>query len=123
MYINLLISIKNAAAAEKPSLKVPYTKMDFAIAELLRRYGFLKRVEVKGRAVKRVMELEVAGARPIHEVKFVSKPSVRVYRGYRVLRTVKSGYGLSVLTTPNGIKASHEAKKEKVGGQLLFEIW
>ena len=43
--------------------------------------------------------------------------------GYREVLPVKRGYGLLVLTTPNGIKAGHEAKREKVGGQALFEIW
>jgi small subunit ribosomal protein S8 len=123
MYINLLINIKNAGQAGKTVLKTPHSKMDFAIAELLVRYGFLKRVEVKGRTARRVIEMEVNPDRLIREVKFLSKPSTRTYHGYRGLRSVKSGNGLLVLSTPNGVRAGHEAKREKVGGQMLFEIW
>jgi small subunit ribosomal protein S8 len=123
MYINLLISIKNAERAGKPVLKVPYSIMDHAIADILRRYGFLSRVEVKGRTAKRVIEIEPNMERPIHEISFLSKPSARTYRGYRSLKPFKSGYGLVVLSTPNGIKAGNEAKKEKVGGQMLFQLW
>ena len=69
------------------------------------------------------MELECNMERPIGGVKFVSKPSVRRYGGYRTVKSVKGGPGLLVMTTPKGIKAGHEAKKEKVGGQMLFEVW
>lgn len=123
MYINLLINIKNAEQAGKPVIKVPYSTMDLAVAEVLKRYGFISRVEAKGRTAKRVIEIEPNMQRPIHEVMFLSKPSARTYKGYRTLKPFKSGFGLVVLSTPNGIKAANEAKKEKVGGQMLFQIW
>jgi small subunit ribosomal protein S8 len=123
MYINLLINIKNAEQAGKAVIKVPHSTMDYAVAEVLKRYGFISRLEVKGRAPKRVIEIEPNMQRPIHEVAFLSKPSTRTYKGYRTLKPFKSGFGLVVLSTPNGIKAANEAKKEKVGGQMLFKIW
>ena len=123
MYINLLIALKNAERAGKSVLKVPYSTMDQAVAEVLRKYGFISRLEVKGRTAKRVIEMEPNMERPIHEIVFLSKPSTRTYRGYRALKPYKSGHGLVVLSTPNGIKAANEAKKEKVGGQMLFQLW
>lgn len=123
MYIDLLIRIKNSAQAGKSSLKVPYTKMDAAVAEVLCRYGFLKSAEVKGRTIKRILDLELNPDRPLRGVVFRSTPSLRRYRGYRQLAPVKQGHGLLVLSTPEGVKSANDAKRDKVGGQLLFEIW
>ena len=123
MYIDLLIRMKNAGAAKKSVVKSPFSTMDQNVAEVLRRYGFLTRVEVKGRTVKKYLEVELNKDRPIQGLKLVSKPSLRRYRGYRDLKPVKGGHGIVVLTTPSGLKSGVEARKEKVGGQVLFEIW
>jgi len=126
MYIDLLVQIRNAQAARKDSLKIPYTKMDFSVAELLERFGYVKSVEKKGRMPKRIIEIELAyedGAGAIHGVKFVSKPSLKEYRGYKKLFLVQQGYGLGVISTSRGIMTSKEARKQKIGGALLFEIW
>ena len=63
------------------------------------------------------------GKPKIRGVKRVSKPSRRVYISYKDARPVKSGYGLAIITTPKGILTDSEARKEKVGGELLFNIW
>lgn len=123
MYIDFLIQLKNAGRAKKKGAKVPYTVMDLKVAEVLARHGFLRNVEVKGRAPKKVIEVEFNVERPIRDVRFKSTPSVARYAGYREVRQVKQGHGLLVLSTPNGVRAGHEARKEKVGGKLLFEIW
>ncbi|MFH0806412.1 MAG: 30S ribosomal protein S8 [Candidatus Brennerbacteria bacterium] len=123
MYINFLIQLKNAGRAGKKSAKLPYTVMDLKVAEVLARHGFLKNVEVKGRAPKKIIEVDFNVERPIRDVRFKSTPSVARYAGYRRVKQVKQGHGLLVMTTPNGIRAGHEARKEKVGGKLLFEIW
>lgn len=123
MYIDFLIQLKNAIRAGKRSAKTPYTAMDLKVAEVLVRHGFLTNAEVKGRVPKKIIEVEFNAARPIRDVRFKSTPSIARYAGYRAVKSVKQGHGLLVLTTPNGIRAGHEAKKEKVGGQLLFEIW
>lgn len=123
MYIDFLIQLKNAGRAKKKGAKVPYTVMDLKVAEVLARHGFLRNVEVKGRAPKKVIEVEFNVERPIRDVRFKSTPSVARYAGYRAVKQVKQGHGLLVLSTPNGVRAGHEARKEKVGGKLLFEIW
>ncbi len=61
--------------------------------------------------------------RDIRGLKFLSKPSRRLYVGYKEIKKVKSGHGLLVLSTSKGILSGEEAKKMKIGGQLLFEIW
>ncbi len=123
MYIDLLIKIKNAQLAGKPILKTPATKFDKAVAEILADRGFVKRVELKGKSYKKYLEIELEGERKINGLKFKSRPSLRNYSGYKNLKKVKGGFGTLVLTTPKGIFSDERAKKEKVGGQLLFEIW
>lgn len=123
MYIDLLTRIKNAQAVGKESLVTPYSRMDNAVAELLQKKGFLKKVETKGRVPKKVLKLYLNTEHVIHGVKVLSKPSLKQSGGYRRLKNVKRGHGLLVLSTPKGILSGERAKKEKVGGQLLFEIW
>lgn len=123
MYVNFLIRIKNAQGAEKNVLRAPFSKMDLAIAEVLLKYGYLKSVEVKGKADKRVIEINLSKEKAIRGIKFISLPSRRIYTGYKEIRSVKSGYGIAVVSTPKGIMSNKEARRQKLGGQLLFEIW
>lgn len=123
MYINLLIKLKNAEAAGKKSIRAPFSKMDYAVLEVLKKYGFIKKIDVKGRSPKKNMDIVVNKDRFIQGIKLTSRPSLRRYSGYRNLKSVKSGHGISVISTPKGIMSGVQAKKEKVGGQLLFEIW
>lgn len=123
MYIDLLTRIKNSSAAGHDSLRVKYSRMDASILGILEKRGFLKRFEVKGRLPKRIIEIELNPNRPIRGVKFISKPSRRLYSGYKEIRSSKGGRGLLVLSTPKGILGDKEARKDKVGGEVLFEIW
>ncbi len=123
MYIDLLIKIKNAQSSGKTILKTPSTKADKAVADVLAERGFVKKVELKGKSYKKYLEIDLDGPRKITGLKFKSKPSLRNYAGYRDLKKVKGGYGVLILTTPNGVMTDQRAKREKVGGQLLFEIW
>lgn len=100
--------------------------MDFSVAEILTKHKFLEEVSKKGRLPKRILELKLRyenGKGVVGGVKIISKPSRRIYIGYKDIKPVKQGYGLLVLSTPKGIMDGKTAKKEKVGGQLLFEIW
>ncbi len=123
MYTDFLIKIKNARMAEKKVLKAKFTKMDKAIAEILAMVNFVEKIEVKGKSAKKIIEIELDGKRRINGLKFLSRPSLRRYVGYKELRAPKGGRGLLVVSTSKGIMTSIEARKQKVGGQLLFEIW
>lgn len=123
MYVNFLVKIKNAQEAEKNVLRTPFSKMDLAIAEVLAKYGYLKSVEIKGKADKQVIEMNLNKEKAIRGIKFISLPSRRIYAGYKEIKSVKSGYGIAVVSTPQGIMSGQEARRQKLGGQLLFEIW
>ncbi len=126
MYINLLTQLKNAQAAKKESIKISYSKMDERILEVLEENGYIKDFEKKGRGTKRILEINLRyseGKKIIERIKFISKSSRRLYTGYAEIKPVRHGYGLLVMSTPKGILTGKEAKKMKVGGELLFEIW
>lgn len=126
MYINLLTQIKNGQAVKKESVKIAYSKMDEKILEILKETGYIENFEKKGRGVKRILDVKLKyfdGEKAINGLKFISKPSRRIYIGYKELRPVRHNYGLLVLSTPKGILTGREARKKKVGGEKLFEIW
>ncbi|MEK7640727.1 MAG: 30S ribosomal protein S8 [Patescibacteria group bacterium] len=127
MVNNILTTIKNAQNARKESVKFPYSNLDFAVTELLAKNGFVESSSKKGRMPKRIIEVKIKydpeGKGAITGIKSISKPSRRLYAGYKDLKKVRQGFGLSVLTTSKGIMTAKEARQQKVGGQLLFEIW
>jgi len=126
MYIQTLTRIKNSIMAGKKRLKVPFSKMDYEVVQALVRAGYLESAEKKGRSVKKIIDIDIKmeGDDPaIRNVQFVSKPSQKIYKGYRDIHMSKQGYGNYFLTTPKGIMTDKEARKEKVGGEVLFEVW
>ncbi|MBI5079100.1 30S ribosomal protein S8 [Candidatus Wolfebacteria bacterium] len=125
-YIDLLTQLKNAQAVKKETVKSPYSKMDEKVLEVLLNNNYVESFEKKGKGAKKVLLIKIKydnSGGVITGVKFISKPSRRLYVGYKDIRRVKSGYGLSVISTPTGIITGSQAKKLKVGGEILFEIW
>jgi small subunit ribosomal protein S8 len=126
MYINLLTKIKNAQALRKDSVRFPYSKMDESVLGVLASDNYIGGFEKKGKNPKKYFEVSLLyknGRPTISEVAFISKPSRRVYRKATELYPVKQGYGSAVISTSQGIMTDKEARKKKVGGQVLFYIW
>ena len=88
---------------------------------------FIAYLTKRGKKIKKTIDVTLKydenGKHFINGVKRVSKPGRRIYRGFEEIIPVKYGYGSLILSTPKGIKTDKEAKKEKVGGEALFQIW
>ncbi len=127
MYWDSLIRIKNGLERGHEKVKIPYSKFDMNILEVLAKEGYVESVARKGRGVRRIIDVrlkyEESGAPSISGLKFVSRPSRRLYSGYRKVKKSHQGYGDFVLSTPRGVLTGKEARRKKVGGQVLFEIW
>ena len=126
MYTKVLNQIKNAQAVKKENVKVPYSKMDMEILDILSKKGFVDSVSKKGRLPQRVIDIKLKyeNDRPgMTDYRLISKPSRALYMCYQDIKPVKNGFGIGVITTPKGIMTTGNAKKEKVGGKVLFEIW
>lgn len=118
--------IKNANRVEHEVVVVPYSKIKLTIAEKLDKEGYIKSVSKKTRKNFPVLEIGLVysnGQPKIRGVERVSKSSCRIYQGVKDIRSFMNGYGTVILTTPKGILTGKEAKKEMVGGEVLFKIW
>lgn len=107
---------------------MPFSKMKSAIAKVLSEKGFLGKISVSGKESKMSsLDLEIlyedSGRPKINGVSRISKPSRRIYEKSKNIRSYKKGYGLAVFSTPKGIMAHMDAKKENLGGELLFTLW
>ncbi|MFA6077956.1 MAG: 30S ribosomal protein S8 [Candidatus Paceibacterota bacterium] len=124
---DMLIRIKNGSRAKKETVLIPYSQLRFSIAEILLREGYLSSVTKRLRKTSRLLEVglmyEGNGAPRVTDVERVSKSSKRVYIGVREVRRVKYGHGVMVLSTPKGLLTGDEARKEHVGGEVMFKIW
>ncbi|MEK7582146.1 MAG: 30S ribosomal protein S8 [Patescibacteria group bacterium] len=123
---DMIIRLKNGSVVKRESVLMPYSNMKNAIALALLRIGYITAVAKRSRKVGSALEITLRyddGKSRIKDVSRVSKPSRRVYMGVEELRSVKSGHGALMLSTPKGILTEKEAKKELVGGEALFKIW
>jgi small subunit ribosomal protein S8 len=123
---DLIIRIKNASDVQKETVTMPYSKMKEAVLDVLAKEGFVKDVVKKGKKIFKTIEVGLvydANGPKVKGVERVSHLSKRVYGGAKDLKSVKQGHGLLIVSTPNGILTGAEAKKQKVGGELLFKIW
>jgi small subunit ribosomal protein S8 len=125
---DMICSINNAqAVGKKQVIFYPYSDFKYAFLELLRNEGFIDNVEKKGRLSKRkiVVDLKYTedGKPKITKIRKISKQGQRIYSTYKELKPVKSGYGVSILTTSKGLLTNKEARKNKIGGEIICEVW
>lgn len=123
--IDLVIRIKNGYMARKETIESPHSNYKEAVLKKLKDLKFIESYVVEGETKKNiVINLSYKEGEPaISDVKIFSKPGMRLYISYKNLKPVLSGFGYSVLSTSKGIMTDREAKKAKLGGELLFSFW
>ena len=123
---DMLNRIRNGQAAEKSTVEIPFSNLKYEISQILLKKGFIEEVEKKGKKNKRTFEvtLKYQDKTPaILGIKRISKPGQRIYFDYRKIKKVRGGYGIVVVSTSKGLLSDKEAKKQRIGGEILFEIW
>jgi small subunit ribosomal protein S8 len=125
---DFLTRIRNAAAAKHQRVDVPVSKLKAEIARILKEEGYISTFklveESKTRKMLRVFLKYTPDRRSvISGVKRVSRPGSRAYVGSTEIRPVVGGLGISILTTPKGLMSGRAARKAKIGGELLCEVW
>ena len=123
---DLIIRIKNAGPVKQANISLPYSKLKHAVADVLKKHGFVASVEAKGKGIDSTLEIGVAydGTKPrVTDVQRISKSSRRIYKGAGDLSSVRNGFGSLIISTSKGIMTDKEARKAKVGGEALFKIW
>ena len=124
-YIDLIIRIKNGYMAKKEVIESPHSKFKEEILKKLKTLNLIKGFKVSGDKVKKI-EIELLydqGQPAINSVRIYSSPGRRWYVHAKSLKPVRGGLAWTILSTPKGVLTNLEAKKENVGGELLFEVW
>ena len=124
---DMLTRIRNAGQARHTATRCPSSKLKAAVAKVLSDEGFVGDVALssEGRHPELVIGIRYrdSGAVMIDGIRRVSKPGRRVYVGADGIPKVRNGMGIAVLSTSKGIMCDRDARKAKVGGELLCEVW
>jgi small subunit ribosomal protein S8 len=125
---DMLTRLRNATLAKHETVAVPVTKMNYSIARVLKQEGYISDIEEVGTGVDRklVLSLKYQGKHKqpvITTVRRVSRPGLRVYSNHRDLPRVLGGIGIAIISTSRGIMTDREARRQKVGGEILCYIW
>ena len=127
---DMLTRIRNALIAGQMSTDIPWSKFKAEIARILKEEGYIEDYDIGDE--KPVPMIHVAlkyyGARRhrkpvISNISRVSKPGRRVFRGRRDLPRVLSGTGIAIMTTPKGVMTAQQARRERVGGEIVCYVW
>jgi small subunit ribosomal protein S8 len=126
---DFLTTIRNASRASKSEVRVPWSRMRSDVAHILKNEGYLTEVEKvteKEATGKPILRLSLRGSgktRSITQITRISKPGRRQYVGAGEIPRVLGGMGISVISTPRGVMAGHQAKKQNLGGELLLTVY
>lgn len=123
----MLTRIRNANTAMLPETKMPSSKLKEELARILREEGFIDGFKVDEASVGKRLTVRLRygkdRARVLRGIRRVSKPGHRVYVGFTEIPRVRGGIGVSIVSTSDGIMTDREARRRKVGGEILCEVW
>jgi small subunit ribosomal protein S8 len=124
---DMLTRIRNAGMARQTETTMPSTKILVAIAIILKQEGYISDYRVIERRPQDQLVISLrygADRKPaIHELKRVSKPGLRVYAGKDDIPRVKSGLGIAIVSTPQGVLTGYEARRRGIGGEVLCTVF
>jgi small subunit ribosomal protein S8 len=120
---DLLTVIRNGLAANKKSVKVPFSTIKQGILQVLKDEGFVSSFDVldtkPARTIQVALKYGPAGEAVIHEITRVSTPGLRQYAGRLELKPIIRGFGISIISTSKGILSDRAARKQRIGGEVL----
>ena len=124
---DLLTRLRNASMVKKATVEVPASKIKYSIVKILESEGYVDSVEQYQDGARNMLRVSLKyddmRQSAITQIRRISKPGLRIYRKANDIRPVRSGYGFSILSTPNGLMTSREAKKRRLGGEVICEIF
>lgn len=142
---DMLIRIKNAQAVGHGEVLMPFSKMKMAVAGILKENGYIAEIDRRKKPARtsakaKTAETDASKVKKEHEflalvlkyqnglgaisgMKMISVPSRRMYIKANEIRPVRSGHGIAIISTSKGVLDSKEAKKQKLGGEIICEVW
>ncbi|MBT3690548.1 30S ribosomal protein S8 [bacterium] len=122
---DMLTRIRNAVAINKPEVILPYSKIKHEIAKILKSEGYvsdIEKVEDNFNSLKLVLKYNNKES-VISHIKRVSKPGRRVYIGRQEIPYILNDLGIAILSTSQGVMSNRQARRARVGGEIICEIW
>ncbi len=123
---DMLTRIRNAQERKRPKVVSPNSKLRARVLDVMIEEGYIRGYAEVDKDGKSELEIELKyynGEGVIKEIKRISKPGRRVYSGYTNLPSIANGLGIAILSTPKGIMSDSKAREEKVGGEILCNIF
>ena len=124
---DMLTRIRNALRASHEMVDIPSSKLKIEIGKVLKSEGYVKNIRIISGGQHRMMRIflkyDDEGIPVIGGLKRVSKPSCRVYRGHDRIPKVLNGFGINIVSTSKGLLTDRDAKRMRVGGEILCSVW
>lgn len=124
---DMLTRIRNAIRTKRKTVRIPKSKLKIGIADVLKKEGYIEGFETVEEGVQGALDLKLKygpdGEVVINRIERQSKPGRRLYGGIEDLKPVLNGLGIAVLSTSKGILSDREARRQKVGGEILCTVW
>lgn len=119
---DMIVIIKNGYLAKKAEVEMPYSKFKEEIAKVLEKEGYLGKSKKDSNRL--FLELVYTdGKSKVNEIKRVSKSGLRIYVKSKKIQSVKGGRGSYIISTPQGVMSSVDAKKKNLGGEVICQVW
>lgn len=124
---DLLTRMRNALMAKHDRLDVPYSKLKRSLCGLMKDEGFIDDIEVIEEPPQNTLRIylrySAEGVPAARRLKRVSKPGRRVYRGADEIKPVLNGLGVAIVSTSKGLVTDSQAREQRIGGEILCELW
>ena len=124
---DMLTRIRNAAKAKFNSVDVPGSTLKIELAKILKNEGFIRNYKFlkdgKQGILRIYLKYGAGQSNVIYGLKRISKPSRRVYVRYKDVKPVYNGMGIAILSTSKGVMTDKKARQDKVGGELVCQVW
>ena len=123
---DMIARVKNAQARKHKKVELPSSKFKSKIADILKNEGFIKDFKVSTEEKKNILSLELkyhSGNPVISNFERVSKPGRRIFSSAQSLPKVNNGLGIAIISTPKGVMTDIDARKQKVGGEVICKVF
>lgn len=120
---DMLTRIRNAIKADQDRVEFPASKLKAAICKVLKDEGYIRSFKIVAKSESDIKIKVLLKEKAIVGIQRISKPGLRQYKGYTDLERVISGLGTSILSTSKGVISDREARKMKVGGEVICNVW
>ncbi len=120
---DMLTRIRNGLTAGKSEVVIPYSKIKFAIAQILETNGYIQAVKVSENGIFQNLTIGLNGTKPITKLMRVSKPGRRIYAKFSEIPQVLNGRGIVIVSTPAGLMTGIQARQQGLGGELICKVY